>query len=111
GGWPLDELHLVRAQHHGGARAAQLADQREEQVLVERVESAEWLVEDRELGAVHDGGDELHLLLVALREAAQLVARAIGEAEALEPAVGLAARVRPAHPAQRREVGEVTADR
>ncbi len=50
-----------------------------------RVQAGERLVEDQHLRAVHQGGGQLHPLLVAVRERVDPVARPIGQAELLQP--------------------------
>ena len=67
-----------------GEHAAQHVD-------ADRVEAGERLVEDEQLGVVHERGRELHALLVAERELLHAVARALGQPEPLDPAVGRAA--------------------
>ena len=77
GGGVRHGLHLgqhVGGEEHGGAGVAGLADDGEDLLLHERVETGGGLVEDEELGAVHERLDEPELLLVALGERAGLAA-------------------------------------
>ena len=66
----LDLVQLVRGQEDRSPRCT-FADQVEHVLLAERVEPAGRLVEDEELGIVHERCDHAHLLLVALGEVAQ----------------------------------------
>ena len=76
-------------------------------VDADRVQAGERLVEDEQLGLVHQRGGELHALLVAERELLDAVAGALGQAEALDPAVR--GRVRILDPVQRGEVAQLRA--
>ena len=102
----LDQVHVVRAQDHRRAGVAQLADQPAHEVLVHGVEAAEGLIEDRQRRLVQQRGDQLHLLLVPLRQRVDAVALAAREIEALEPRTRPTLRLRLRHPAQTREVDD-----
>ena len=57
-----------------GAVPAEVLDQLEEFILVDRIQSREWFVQNDQRRAVKDGGDELDLLLVAPGKCFELVA-------------------------------------
>ena len=60
-----------------------------EQFQVHRVEPAERLVHEQDVGAVQDGRDELDLLLVALAELLGAAVCVIRDAEARQPVARL----------------------
>src|SRR5262249_34611557 len=103
----LDLLHAVRRKDHGRAPGALLEDQFLQQTRIDRIETAERLVEHDELGLVNDGRRELHLLLHPLRELARERLRTRREPQALEPGGGAPLRLRMAQPANRGEEGEL----
>ena len=70
--------------HAGGGVFGQHAA---EHVDADRVEAGERLVEHEQLRLVHQRGGELDALLVAERELLDAVLGALGQAEALDPAV------------------------
>ena len=69
----------------------------------------ERLVEDEQLGLVHERGRELDALLVAERELLDAVVGALGQPEPLDPAVGGLAAASAPTPVQRGEVDELGA--
>ena len=87
----LGVVHDVRAEDHRLAAALELEHRVLERLRVDRIEAAERLVEDDEIGIVQQRGDELHLLLHAARQLVDLgvapVLVAAGETEPLEPFV------------------------
>src|ERR671915_92814 len=89
---PLDELELVRGEQHGHAAGGVVTEHGAEHVDADRVEPGERLVEHEQRGVVHERGGELDALLVTERELLDAVAGALGQAEALDPAVGRHAR-------------------
>ena len=94
----LDQVHVVRAQDHGGACIAQLPDQAAHEVLVHGIEAAEGLVQDRQGRLVQQRGDELHLLLVPFRQRVDAVTLAAGEIEVLQPRARLGLCLGRRHP-------------
>ncbi len=67
------------------ALASQVEHDLAHHVHAHRVEAAHGLVHDQHVGLVQDGGDELRLLLHALRELVRLLLPPVGEPEPLEP--------------------------
>ena len=65
---PLDLVELVRREEHGAPAAGGLAQELLELVLHEGIEPRGGLVEDEQLGLVHEGEDDPHLLTVPLGE-------------------------------------------
>ena len=96
---PLDRLHLVAGEHDRRAAAAQVEHHLAHDVHAHRVEPAHRLVHDQHVRLVQHGGDELRLLLHALRELVRLLLAPVGEPEPLEPGaeplLGLLARPSP----------------
>ena len=66
----LDLAEHVRTQQHGLPGTLRLADHLQELPLHQRIEAAGGLVEDEQLGPVHERLDQPDLLLVALRQGA-----------------------------------------
>ena len=62
------ELHLVGREDQRPALVAQLEERLAQEDEVDRIEARERLVHEQDLGLVEDRGDELDLLLVALRQ-------------------------------------------
>ena len=93
----------------GSARRFPTEDLRE-RLHRHRVETGEGLVEDEELGLVEERSRELRALLVAVRKRLDLLGRAVGEVEPLEPRHGCGARGTRFDPVQAGEVGELLAD-
>ena len=105
----LDFLHPVGREDHGRPPGALLEDELFQQTRVDRVEPAEWFVEDDQLGFVNHRGRELHLLLHAFRQLPRHRLGTSGEAEALEPAPGAAIGLGQAQSANGREERELLA--
>ena len=78
----LDLAEDVRREEDGLAALLRLGHGLAEGHLHQRVEAARRLVEDQEVGAARERGDQLHLLAVAVRERAHLLAGV--ELEALD---------------------------
>ena len=71
------------------------------------IEPGERLVEHEQVGLVDQRGDQLHALLVAVRQRVKAVARPPGEAEPLQPRVDGPAHVPARPPAQLAQVDEL----
>ena len=69
-GDPLDLRQRVRGEEHRATLGADLAEQRVEALLHERIEAGDRLVKDQQLGLVHERLDQAELLAVAGRELA-----------------------------------------
>ena len=97
----LGVFHQVRAEDDRAPLAPEVDDRVLERLGVHRVEAAERLVEDDEIGLVEEGADELNLLLHAARELLDArvapVLVAAGEREAGEPLVDALLGVARAH--------------
>ena len=93
------------------APVAQLEERLAQEREVDRIEARERLVHEQDLGLVEDRGDELDLLLVALRELLGSPVRVFGDAEADQPAHGLAAGAIARCAVQLGEVDELVEDR
>ena len=103
----LDGLHLVGREDQGLALVTKLEERLPEDRDVDGIEAGERLVHQQDLRIVEDRGDELDLLLVALR---QLVGAPVGkvlDAEPVQPVARLAARPVRCHAVQRGEVREL----
>ena len=99
----LDQVELVAGEQHGCARCSDLCEQLAHVGDRDRVEPGERLVEHEQIGFVDECRDQLHALLVAVRQRIETVTCPVGEAEPLEPGVDTPTRllVRPsAQPAQ-----------
>ncbi len=64
----LDEIELMAREHHCDSGGCLFPDDPAHGVCPHWVQPRERLVEDQQLGAVHQGGGKLHPLLVAVRE-------------------------------------------
>ena len=98
---PLGVVHQVRAEDHRLAALLELDDGVLERLRVDRIEPAERLVEDHEIGIVEQRADELHLLLHSARELVDLgeppiLLRSL-EREPLQPLVDAPVGLAPAH--------------
>ena len=82
---PLRLLHQMGREQHGGPAAVELEDDLLEHVLIERVETAERLVEDEQLRLVQNGRHELDLLLHPLGEVLDLAFAPGREPQPVEP--------------------------
>ena len=94
---------------HRHARLGPLGEHAAHHVDADRIEPGERLVEDQQLGVVHEGDAELDALLVAERERLHLVAGPLGSAQPLDPALGRRRGRRAGEPVQAREVDELVA--
>ena len=85
----LDLREGVRREEHRSSLRAHLPQQRVEALLHQRVETGDRLVQDQQLGLVHEGLDQADLLAVAGRELAhrpiELGVEALGERGAQAP--------------------------
>ncbi len=106
---PLDKVQLMRAEDDRHPARRPLEQDLAEHVHPDRVEAGERLVEDQELGVVHQRGRELGALLVAVGQLVQTRPAAVTEAEPLEPAVGVGLCPVPRHPVEPGEVHELLA--
>jgi hypothetical protein len=88
----------MRGEEDGGPACLEVQNDVLEQVLVDRVEATERLVEDEQLGLVDHRAYELDLLLHALRQILDPPVRPLGEAEALEPREAATPALPPRHP-------------
>ena len=64
----LDALHVVGGEHEGRSLGLEGKDLALEYLSIYGVKATEWLIEDQQAGLMHDGRDELDLLLHPLRE-------------------------------------------
>ena len=102
--------HDVRREQDRGPAAVLLVDQFPQQPLVHRVEAAEGLVEDEQVGPVDDGGHELHLLLHALRQFLAALVLDAAQVHLLEPRADARPQVGPVGVLEAGHVGEELAD-
>ena len=93
---PLGELHAVGGEHDALALRPVVEQQVAEELLVDRIEAGERLVEDQEVGRVEHGADQLHLLLHALGQLLDLGFRPLGELDPFEPALDVGDQLGPA---------------
>ena len=96
----LDLVQHVRGDEHRAALGAEPADQLHHVAALHRVEAVERLVEQQQLGRVHERLGELDALAHALREAADAALRGVLEPDARERLGGGARRI--GHVAQAR---------
>jgi hypothetical protein len=94
----LGLLHVVGGEHHGSPRAGDLDDHVFHYLTVDRIQSAERLVEDDELRLVQQGPDELDFLLHAFGQVLYLLQGPVLEPQPLQPLVGLGDRRSPVDP-------------
>ena len=104
---PLDRLHLVARQHDRGAGAPHVDEHLAHHVRADRIEPAHRLVHDQHVGLVQHRGDELRLLLHALRQLVGLALAPVGEREPLEPGADALARLPRRHALDRRHEDEL----
>src|SRR5690606_4414763 len=71
-GQVLDQVHVVGAENYRHAGLAQFTDDGADEVLVDRIEAGERLVQDGNLRFVQHAGYELDLLLVSLGQLVDL---------------------------------------
>jgi hypothetical protein len=80
----LDQVELMARQQHRAAAPRLLAQHLADRVDAPGVEPRERLVEDEQVGLVHERHSELDALLVAVGERLDLRLGALGDAEPLE---------------------------
>ena len=107
----FDEVELVGGEEDRDAARGVLAQQVGHVVDGCRVEAAERLVEHEGARLPHQGGDDLHPLLVAERELLDVVLGPVGEAEPLEVARHLGSRRNGAESPEPAEVDELVQHR
>jgi hypothetical protein len=100
----------VRAEDQSLAPVAHLDEGLLQQPHVDRVEPGERLVHDQHGGVVEDRGDELDLLLVALRQLLDLALEVVGDPEALEPIDDLGLRLLGRHAVEGRKEAKLLSD-
>src|SRR6201747_2230202 len=103
---PFGQLHPVSGEHDALALRPVVEQQVAEELLVERVEPGERLVEDQQVGRVQHGADELHLLLHALGQLFDLRLRPPGELHPVEPALDVRHQLGPLEAADLAEEDE-----
>ena len=103
---PFSVRHHMRREQDGGAAVAFGADQRLKPFLVDRIEAGEGLVEHDEIGAMHDGGEQLHLLRHALGQGLDPGSAMGAETVRGEQRVGALTPFGPRQPAQCAHVGD-----
>ena len=82
----LDQLELVRGEDDGRARLGPLMQDGRHHIGADRVEAGKRLVQDEDIGIVHERSGELDALLVAQRQLLHTLPGAVGDPQALEPA-------------------------
>ena len=106
----LDQFELMRGQKHRNASPGLFAQDSGHHVGGDRVESGERLVEDQQVGAVHERRGELTPLLVAVRERLHARLSAVAEPEPRQPRSGDRACALVSRAVQDREVLELIGD-
>ena len=91
----------MAGEEHGRTAGGLVAEHPGERVHGDRVEAGERLVEDEQLGLVHERRRELGALLVAVRELLELRPGATLQAEPPEPVCRRHARVAASMPCRR----------
>src|SRR5580704_7507320 len=84
----FDLIHAMGAEEDGLALLAQVDEGVHEEGGVDGIEAAEGFVHDDEVGFVEEGGDELDLLLHALRELFGFLGDGFGDLHLFAPDVG-----------------------
>ena len=107
----LHHRHLVGAHDHVFPVRDHLADDLAQHVGVQGIESAERLVEHDQRGVVDHGGDQLHLLLIALGQLVGVLRGVLRHAQPIHPFRGGGARVGLSHAAQHGEIHQLLGDR
>ena len=87
-------MQHVRGDEHRAALGAEPADQLDHVPALDRVEAVEWLVQQQQLGRVHERLGELDALPHALREASDAALRGVLQAHARDRLGGSARRIR-----------------
>ena len=106
----LDQIELVAREQHGRAVGGDLGEQVGHGGDGERVETRERFVEDEQLGLVDQRGDQLHPLLVAVRQGVEPVPRPGRQAQPVEPHVDAALHRDSASTTEPTQVDELVAD-
>src|ERR1041384_1323189 len=106
---PLGLLHDVGREEHRLPAPCQLDDHVLHHLAVHRVEPAEGLVQQDQVGIVQQRADELDLLLHPLGEILHPLHGPVGDAEALQPLPGLLPRRAPRDALRFSEEGEMIA--
>jgi hypothetical protein len=96
----------VGAEDYGLALLVQFQNHLFEQLGVERVEALKWFVEDEQLWIVHEGGDELRLLLHAPAHRLHLLVRRIGQIHPFQQRPRPRPRCAPRHALEHCQVGQ-----
>ena len=105
----LDQVELMAREQHRRPRARDLREQLTHAVDRDGIEPGEGLIQDQQVRFVDQRRDQLHTLLIAVRERIEAVARALREAETREPAVDRAAHLQLRAPTEPTQVHELVA--
>jgi hypothetical protein len=106
----LDQVQLVAGEQHRRAPRGQAGQQPGHGLHGDRVQARERLVQHQQVRLVHQGGDQLDPLLVAVRQRVQAVCGPIGQAETLQPGPHAAVHILGLAPAQLAEVDQLVPD-
>ena len=106
----LDERELMGRHQHTLAGGARLADQLDDQPRVQRIEPRERLVQDEQRRIADEGGRELNLLLLPLRELFEAARAQCAEIDPRQPLCRPRSRHLTRQPFESREVGENRVD-
>ncbi len=101
--------HLVARVHQRLPLGLQSEQRVGQELDVEGVQPGERFIQQGQVGLVDDGGEYLHLLLVALAQLFQPAAPAVGDAENLEPVADLPVGLPPLHAEEPREEQQLVA--
>ena len=107
----LDLLHVVARVHDRRTRGVELLDAFEDRVAALRVDGDGRLVEEDQLGFVHDAARDVETAQQAPRELARAEATVVVEADERDRLVDEAAAARAVGDVQRAEIGYVLLDR
>ena len=103
----LDEVELMTGEQHGRARGRDLGEQFGHVLDRDRVESGERFVEYEQLRVVDERGDQLHPLLVPVRQGVEAILGPVGETETRQPRVDTPTDARGGRAAELAEVDEL----
>ena len=106
----LHRGHVVRRENQRSPLGLEAEHFALELLGIDGVEAAKGFVEDEQCGPMHDGDDELHLLLHALRELLQAPVPPSHDVEPFEPLRQARPSIGGTHPFQPREVERLLAD-
>ena len=106
----LDLVHLVGREDDRSASGVQLKERLFQEVRIDRIETREGLIEEEDLRVMKDRGDDLDLLLVALRELLGPPVGGVGDPEAGEPGPGSVGRFAPRQTEEDTDEGELIED-